>query len=153
MRRKNHMMIQHLLLLALAILLILIFSMSFFRPSNQATSVVERFYSYEQEGNFSDSWDLFHPYMKEKFPKASFIQDRAHVFIGHFGAESFTFEVGKSKKLKNWKAAEDQPAFKTVYEFTVTQSYTGKYGKFSFKQYVYVVKHKNKWTIVWNYNK
>ena len=134
------------------VLLLIILRVFLFGFSNQATETVEKFYEYEQEGNFSDSWNLFHPYMKQKFTKSAFIQDRAHVFIGHFGAETFTYEISKAEKFDKWKPADGQNAVKNGYKIIVTQKYNGKYGKFNFQQEVYVVMHKGKWTILWDYN-
>lgn len=121
-------------------------------PSQQARAAVEKFYNYEQKGSFSDSWELFHPYMKQKFTKSAFIQDRAHVFIGHFGAETFTYEISKAEEFEKWKPDESQKTLNNGYKVIVTQSYNGKYGKFHFQQEVFVVKYKGVWTILWNYN-
>jgi hypothetical protein len=49
------------------------------------------FYEYEQLEDYSRSWELFHSSMKERFPKGDYIQDCVHVFIGHFGADTFEF--------------------------------------------------------------
>ena len=151
--RKSKRIQQFIVLALLAFLVLVVLTSIRLSGSPKPRSVVEKFYAYEQSGSFSDSWELLHPYMKDKFPKASFIQDRAHVFIGHFGAESFKYEVGDEKKVENWRAAKDQPPFKTAYHFEVTQFYQGKYGKFSFTQEVYVVKHKKDWRILWDYNR
>lgn len=120
-------------------------------PSDKAEIVVKEFYSFEQNGNYSDSWNLFHPYMKEKFPKAAFIQDRAHVFIGHFGAETFSYEIEDSIEVTDWKPAKGEKPFHHAYKFIVKQNYNGKYGKFSFSQEVYVVKYKKEFLILWDY--
>lgn len=113
---------------------------------------VDQFYSYEQDGNFADSWKLFHPYMKKKFPKPSFIQDRSHVFIGHFGAETFSYDIGEPEEIEGWTMEKEQKPFKIVYKFQVRQNYKGKYGAFSFQQDVFVVEHKEQWVILWDYN-
>jgi hypothetical protein len=119
----------------------------------QAQETVDEFYSFEQDGNFADSWKLFHPYMKQKFTKSSFIQDRSHVFIGHFGAETFTYEISEPEEIEGWRMEEGQKSFKSAYKFQVMQNYKGKYGAFSFQQDVFVVKHKEQWVILWDYNK
>jgi hypothetical protein len=153
MRRRRHFLNKHTFIIMIVIAFISIAVRAvWLSPSNSAEAVVDQFYSYEQKNNYSDSWELFHPFMQEKFPKTAFIQDRSHVFIGHFGAESFNYTVSKAKKVENWKAAKGEPAFKVAYHFQVTQTYNGKYGKFSFIQEVYTVKHKGKWLILWDYN-
>jgi hypothetical protein len=153
MRRKRPFRHQHAVIFGVIIIIFLIIIKSVFLPfGNSAEATVEKFYSYEQKNNYSDSWELFHPYMKAKFPKPSFIQDRSHVFIGHFGAESFTYKISDAEKVENWRPAKGEPAFKVAYRHLVTQYYVGKYGKFSFVQEVYTVKHKGEWAIVWDYN-
>ena len=58
------------------------FKFLFSSSDKQAQEIAEEFYSYyEQEGEFSSSWELFHSSMKQKFTKGHYIQDRAHVFM------------------------------------------------------------------------
>lgn len=83
--------------------------------SGKSCCTVDQFYPYEQESNFSGSWKLFHQYMKEKFPKAAYIQDRSHVFIGHFGAETFSYEISEAEELNGWKAARGEKPFKAAF--------------------------------------
>lgn len=151
MRRKQHLKI---IILVICILSVFLFSIRLIilSPAKKAETIVSKFYSFEQDGNFSDSWNLFHPFMKEKFPKSAFIQDRAHVFIGHFGAETFSYEIGDPTEVKGWKPAKGEKSFKNAYKFLVKQNYSGKYGKFSFNQEVYVVKYKKELVILWDYN-
>ena len=141
-----------LLLLIAGTLIFMLLRILFSSPSSEAKFVVDQFYAFEQEANFSASWNLFHPYMKEKFPKAAYIQDRSHVFIGHFGAETFSYEISEAEHLEGWRAAKGKKPFKSAYKFEVIQMYTGKYGKFSFLQQVYVVEKNKEWVILWNFN-
>ncbi|KKB44104.1 hypothetical protein [Bacillus thermotolerans] len=121
-------------------------------PGEEAWATVNEFYQYEQEGNFSESWELFHPFMKEKFDKGHYLQDRAHVFMNHFGVETFEYSLDDPVELEIWKPAEDGPEFKIVYRVTVVQQYKGKYGNFSIEQDVFVVEEKDEWLVMWNYN-
>ncbi|MDQ1144244.1 hypothetical protein QE429_001071 [Bacillus sp. SORGH_AS 510] len=114
--------------------------------------MVEEFYSYEQEGDFANSWALFHSSMKKKFSKGNYIQDRAHVFMNHFGVETFSYTMGELEELKDWKMSKTGPSLKNVYKVPITQTYKGKYGNFDLKQEVFVVEEKGKWTILWDYN-
>ncbi|PLS17812.1 hypothetical protein CVD28_08925 [Bacillus sp. M6-12] len=143
-------------LIVITIIMVLFFSFLFIRifdsPEKLAKEMVDEFYSYEQEGNFAESWDLFHPLMKEKWNKTTYLQDRAHVFIGHFGTESFEYNIKEIGEVEDWQMDKDTPSFKKAYKFKVTQTYKGKYGKFSFEQEVYVINNKGKCQIVWNYN-
>jgi hypothetical protein len=43
-------------------------------PSRQALQVVEEFYEYEQLGDYSRLWELFHSSIKEDFPKGGYIK-------------------------------------------------------------------------------
>lgn len=124
-----------------------------FSPSSDAKNIVQDFYDYEQEGNFSKSWYLFHSKMKERLPKSFYIQDRAHVFMNHFGVETFDYEIEDVEKVENWKMSIDSPSFEVAYKVSVTQTYKGKYGNFDIKQNVFVVKEKKEWKILWDYKK
>ena len=119
--------------------------------SAQAKRVVDQFYSYEQKGEFGKSWELFHETMHQKFDKGAYIQDRSHTFIGHFGADTFSFKIDGGKKKKNFKIQKDADPIGDVYTFTVTQTFLGKYGHFDFVQYVYVAKQEKDWVILWDY--
>ncbi len=135
------------------IILLAVFVKSvFFSAKDQANKVVEEFYTYEQKGDFTKSWELFHPYMKERWDKTAYINDRAHVFMGHFGAETFDYSIEFVDKFKEWKMSKDSKLFQIAYKFKVLQAYKGKYGKFTFQQEVYVVQNKDKWQILWDYN-
>ena len=134
-------------------LLVLISSINYlFSPSYQSKKVVEAFYTHEQVGDFADSWELLHPFMKDRWSKTQFMTDRLHVFIGHFGTETFQFTIEEDTKIKDWKMAEEVEPFDVAYKFTVIQTYKGKYGKFSFLQEVYVAKDEEEWRILWDYN-
>ncbi|CAM3981812.1 hypothetical protein [Mesobacillus zeae] len=152
MRRRNTPPLFKLLLFVVLFLLIVLLGFGLFSPERQAKRTVEKFYSQEQEGNFSESWELLHPFLKEKFPKAVFIQDRTHVFMGHFGANTFSYTISGGDKIKAWRMEKGRRAFKEGFRFQVTQSYQGKYGKFNFQQDVVVTKEKGQWLILWDYN-
>ena len=123
-----------------------------FSQSYEPIDVVKAFYTYEQERNYSDSWELLHPIMKERWSKTDFMTDRLHVFVGHFGTDTFEFSVGEPEEISNWKMNKEAQLVDTVYKFNVVQTYRGKYGKFSFVQEVYVTKEEEEWRILWDYN-
>ncbi|WP_204412933.1 hypothetical protein [Bacillus tianshenii] len=137
----------------LLIIIVLIFKLIFSIGNNTAEGTVHQFYEYEQEGDFGRSWELLHPVMQEKFGRSAYFQDKAHVFIGHFGAETFSYEVSDVKKLKDWRMEKEGEIFETVYEYEVELNYRGKYGHFLYIQYVYVVKEEKEWRILWDYKK
>ncbi|ENH97854.1 hypothetical protein J416_03291 [Gracilibacillus halophilus YIM-C55.5] len=78
--------------------LMIFFIFQFFSSERKARNVVEQFYQYEQSGDFAQSWDLFHSYMQDKFDKSTYVQDRAHVFLDHFGVPTFEVSMGDTKK-------------------------------------------------------
>jgi hypothetical protein len=121
-------------------------------PDKEAIAVVSEFYQFEQEGEFSSSWNLFHSTMKEKFSKGHYIQDRAHVFMNHFGVETFDFTISEPENVDQWKMSKNGHVIKNVYKILVTQTYKGKYGNFDLKQEVFAVEEKEEWKIIWDYN-
>src|SRR5690606_17000067 len=155
MKRTNRRPMLILLLLIIISLLCCYLFYTFFlnTPSNQAENAVEEFYSYEQEGAFSDSWEMFHPFMKERFEKGHYLQDRAHVFLNHFGVNTFTFSIEDAEVVHDWQIEEDAGTIDEVYHIPVTQYYQGKYGNFSIVQDVYVTNLDEEWTILWDYKK
>ena len=155
MSRKSSKLKGLVMGVALLLCMVIIFMLlkgAMMTPEKQAASVIEEFYMYEQEGEFSSSWNLFHPTMKERFGKGAYIQDRAHVFMNHFGVETFAFSMGEPEHIKEWKMSKTGPAMKSVYKIIVTQTYKGKYGNFDLEQEVFAVKEKEEWKIVWDYN-
>ena len=148
-RRQNPV---PLFLIGLAIVLF-IFSIGklFETDGRKAASVVKEFYKHEQHQQHSHAYDLLHPIVQNKFSKTSFIQDRNHVFFGHFGAEAYSFHIKKGSKKKNWRAEKDGDVLHNVRHFTVEKEYRGKYGHFFFIQEVYVVKEEGEWLIVWDF--
>ena len=89
--------------------------------------------------------------MKEKFAEGPYVQDRAHVFVTHFGVKTLTYTLSKPKKVKNWKMSKESPSFKTAYILTVIQTYKSKYGNFDIHQNVILVKENGGWEIMWDY--
>lgn len=122
-----------------------------FSPGNQAERIVDQFYSYEQQGKFAESYNLFHSSMKERFEKGYYLQDRAHVFMNHFGVTTFSYSLSKANRLENWQMSEEAEPLEVVYQVTVTQSYKGKYGNFALVQDVFATKEDDNWTVLWNY--
>ena len=150
-RQRNNLLL--FVIIAICALLVLISSVNhLFSPSYKSKKVVEAFYTHEQGGDFADSWELLHPLMKERWSKTQFMTDRFHVFIGHFGTETFQFTIDEGNEIKDWKMAEDVQPVEVAYKFNVIQTYKGKYGKFSFLQEVYVAKDEEEWRILWDYN-
>ncbi|MCM3567356.1 hypothetical protein [Neobacillus mesonae] len=150
MAKKTGLIKVMIAVLMLAVIFLL-WKWFFSSSGGQAEEAVNQFYLYEQEGDFSKSWELFHPAMKKKFNKGNYIQDRAHVFMNHFGVETFTYSLGEPEKLDSWKMSKTGPDLKNVYKVPVTQIYKGKYGHFDLQQDVFAVEEKGEWKILWDY--
>ncbi|ALX50277.1 hypothetical protein [Lentibacillus amyloliquefaciens] len=140
-------------ILVLAIIGAFIFMLIHQSADDEATEAVTEFYSYEQEADFSASWEMFHPIMKEKFDKIDYLQDRAHVFLNHFGVETFSFTVGEATEIEDWTIENDAEVIDTVYQVPVSLGFKGKYGNFSLVQNTFATKVKGEWKILWDYKK
>ncbi|SFB33096.1 hypothetical protein SAMN04488072_11651 [Lentibacillus halodurans] len=128
-----------------------IFFLFYKSSEKQAIEAVETFYTHEQNADFSDSWEMFHPFMKEKFDKAHYLQDRAHVFMNHFGVTTFSFSVEEANEIKDWKPEVDAATIDVVYKVIVEQYYQGKYGNFTLVQNVFATEIDGEWKILWDY--
>lgn len=153
MRRRRGQATPLLLVLAGAILL-LVFVISLFNisPEDEAERLVTEFYEYEKDADFGRSWELFHPLMKKRFDKSSYIQQRNHVFVGHFGTDTFKYTIGDVEKMKSWKMAKNATTLHDVYKVPVTQTYKSTYGTFTIHQDIFVTEEKGNWGIIWSYN-
>ena len=152
MRRQRNNSLLFVIISICSVLALVIFINYLFSPSYKSKKVVAAFYTHEQKGDFARSWELLHPYMKGRWDKAQFMSDRYHVFVGHFGTDKFQYTIKKDNKMKDWKMTEESQTLDIVYKYTVTQTYKGKYGRFSFVQEVYVAKDEEEWRILWDYN-
>ncbi|MBM7649301.1 hypothetical protein JOC78_002254 [Bacillus ectoiniformans] len=150
-KRRNKPRLLMILLLAAGGIL-LFFSIFGSSSGQEAKEAVNAFYQYEQAGDFSKSWELFHSDMKKQFPKGSYIQDRANVFMNHFGVETFAYTLNDAEEIKNWRMSKESAAYSSVYKVTVTQTYIGKYGRFRIGQDVFAVKEQKEWKLLWDYN-
>lgn len=119
---------------------------------NKQEKLVEQFFELEQEGDYGSSWELFHSQMKQQFNKDQYIQSRAHVFMQDMDANGFTFELGGTDELKEWKSSEGGSTLKNVHEVVVYQTFHTKFGKFTIEHPCYVAKEKGEWKLLWDYN-
>jgi len=126
-------------------------SVSLFGPPEPVT-VVNEFYQYEQSGDFGSSWELFHSQMKERFPKQSYIQRRAHVFMQDFGVNSFQFETGSPETVSSWRMASQSPMFSEVVKIPVWLSFRSDFGDFRIKQNVFLAKEDSQYRMLWEYS-
>ena len=153
MRHRKKIKPKHLAAVCFLVMLLLCLFALFLKnvSPNQAKRAVEHFYTLEQKGEFASSWGLLHKDLQTRFPRKDYVTDRSHVFMSHFGADTFQFKIEEGDKKDKWRASPDGPTYKDVYSYTVKQNYHGKYGRFTFVQYVYVAKEKGEWRILWDY--
>ncbi len=153
MKKQPTAAIRLILLIFFIILGLLFIGKLFFAsPKQQASAAVNQFYTFEQDGDFYSSWSLFHSLMQNKLAKGPYMEDRAHVFMNQFDVETFTFDVSKPKKVKDWQMAGGAPVFELAYCMTVAQFYESKYGNFTIYQQVFAVEEEGEWRILWDYN-
>lgn len=124
-----------------------------FRTSdaNRAKAAVERFYAFEQSGDFGSSWELFHSRMKARFAKDAYIQARAYIFMQQLGVRTFTFEIGKAERLSAWRTEEGGDVLTGVYRMPVIQRMDTVFGTMELKQIVHVARDDGEWKLLWPY--
>ncbi|GAE28156.1 hypothetical protein JCM9140_4361 [Halalkalibacter wakoensis JCM 9140] len=120
--------------------------------SQKATKAIDSFYTYEQDTQYSSSYELFHPKMKERFTREHYMQTRGN-FIG---TNSFTYQISKPKKVRDWQMSADAEPFEEVYKVTVTKEIQGDStnGNYQIKQDVYVAENleTGDWELLWGFN-
>lgn len=117
----------------------------------EAATVAEAFYKFEQTGDFGSSWELFHPIMKERFPKSAYVQNRAHIFMQHFGVQTFKLEMAQPEREFDVPIIQGVKPFSEAYKIKVTQTYSGTFGQFDLVQNCYLVQDGKQWTLLWHY--
>ena len=153
-RRTAGFPIIPVLLITLAMLSVLLFLYNFVwsAGSAHAKEVVQQFYELEQSGDFGSSWELFHSQMKEKFPKETYIQQRARILMQDLGAKTFSFDVDGTEHLSAWSMGESSPAISDVYRLTVNQSFLSVFGELVLRQEVYATEENGDWKLLWSYH-
>lgn len=153
-RRRSSSILPQLTFIAFLFLIIWLIGHNFIQwlssgEADEATAVVNQFYSLEQAGDFGSSWELFHSQMKARYEKENYIQQRAHIFMQHFGVESFEFELGTSERIYNWRMTADSEELPEVYQIMVTLFYKSQYGDFKLVQPCYAAKEDEEWKLLW----
>lgn len=113
--------------------------------------VVEAFYLFEKEGDFGSAWELFHPSMQARFSKNAYVTERSHIYMSHFGVDTFSYELDGEEEVENFKMVKDGEVFPIAYYVEVSQTFKSKFGTFTVIQDVYAVKHEEEWKVVWNF--
>ncbi|SEQ21150.1 hypothetical protein [Piscibacillus halophilus] len=154
MRKGNGKAIMVLVLFVGIIILLFISFLSFTKSSEeQAAEAVHQFYKLEQKGTFSESWEMFHPQMQQKFEKSHYLQDRPHVFMNHFGVDTYTYTISDPTEVQDWSMESGVEPIDRAFLFKVYKTYKGKYGNFTIVQDVYTAEVQGEWSILWDYNK
>jgi hypothetical protein len=143
-----------LLLIVIGCILLILFFLSVLGDGKERSPdvVIEEFYQYEQNGDFGNSWEMFHSEMKKKFGKSSYIQTKNHVFLGHMGVDTFEVKVGEIEKIKKFSFSKDGLKFKNVRSAKVDLLFESQFGVLTISQVCYVAQEKGEWKILWNYD-
>ncbi|QLG42260.1 hypothetical protein HW560_31875 [Paenibacillus sp. E222] len=157
-RRNRNALLKKIGFIALVLLLLWLIGRTIpylFRADapDEAVAIAQEFYEYEQTGDFGSSWELFHPLMKERFPKSVYLQSRAHIFMQHFGVETFELEMEKPEREFDVTVIDGVKPFAEAYRISVTQKFSGTFGQFQIVQDCYIVKDGDDWTLLWYYPK
>ncbi|MFD2044825.1 hypothetical protein ACFSTA_14170 [Ornithinibacillus salinisoli] len=150
--KSNQIVILFIMVIVVALAIFLFFTL-FKSSERNAIDTVRTFYEYEKNGSFAESWEMFHPFMKEKFDKGHYLQDRAHVFMNHFEVTTFAYSLEDAEKVTNWEMEENSEVIYEAYKVPVLQEYKGKYGNFTIIQDVYATEVEGEWVILWDYRK
>jgi hypothetical protein len=140
-----------ILIIPVAILVALIFFFLIPSEPQKAKKVVDAFYTYEQNAQFSAAYDQFHPKMQERNSRGRYIENRGK-FVG---VEGFPYSLSKPKKVKDWSMSEGSEPFETSYKVTVTKEIRDQdNGNYRLEQDVYVTQEleTNDWKILWDFN-
>lgn len=151
LRRRSNKLPFLLIVIGLILLIIIVFK---FIPSlgeKEPTDVVDAFYHYEQEGDFGSAWELFHPVMQKKFTKNAYVTERSHIYMGHYGVDTFSYNLNDEKEIKSFKMAKGSETFPTATSITVEQTFKSKFGTFTVLQDVFAVEDEGEWKIVWEF--
>jgi hypothetical protein len=153
MRRRNSSKLP-ILIVVVAVILFVIFIIRVLSGVGEQDpkDIVEAFYHYEQEGDFGSAWEHFHPVMQERFSKNAYVTERSHIYMSHYGVETFSFELRDEEEVQNWKMAKDAEKFSNAYRVEVEQTFKSKFGTFNVIQDIYVVKDEEEWKVVWEFD-
>lgn len=152
MRRRSQIRLPVIIVVVVVILLvIMIVKVMPGLGKQDPNDVVAAFYQYEQEGDFGSAWELFHPVMQERFSKNAYVTERSHIYMSHYGVETFSFVLGKEEDVQNWKMAKDTEEFAYATRVEVEQTFKSKFGIFKVIQDIYVVEEDDGWRIVWEF--
>lgn len=155
-RRGTYLVKFFSLVIVVGVIALLFFSLQGMLQSSdekEAVNVVKEFYTYEQEGDFGSSWELFHSQMKEKYKKPDYVQARAHVFMQHFGTNTFKFKLSEPESNYDVQLIEGKEILGQVYVITVTQTYYSSFGNFQIVQPVYAAEESGDWKVLWTFQK
>lgn len=151
MRRRSNKL--PLIIVIIVIIVLLIITVRFLTGFGEKgpEDVVDAFYQYEKEGDFGSAWELFHPSMQERFTKNAYVTERSHIYMSHYGVDTFTFDLDGEEEVENIRMEKDGEVFQTAYYMKVHQTFKSKFGTFTISQDVYAVKHEEEWKVVWNF--
>ena len=114
---------------------------------------VDAFYAAEQQGDFGSAWELFHSDMHKRFSKESYIETRAHVFLNHFGVQTFQYTLEEPELVGEWRMDENSSKLVHVYKINVRSIFESPiFGRFVLSQNSFLAQESERWRLLWDYN-
>lgn len=119
---------------------------------SELQETVHAFYVAEQQGDFGSAWELFHSDMHKRFSKESYIETRAHVFLNHFGVQTFQFTMEEPELVGEWRMDENSSKLVHVYKINVQSIFQSPiFGRFELSQACYLAQEDGHWRMLWDY--
>ena len=141
---------QWLLLCVIGCLVTVLGGCGFFAKKESPTEWVEQFLTLEQQGDYGSAWEKLHPEIQQVWPKETYIQQRAKVFMDALGAQTFTFETGQVQTLENWISPLSGTTYADVHLVPTKLTFTSPFGTMSLLQNYYVVLENGQSYILWD---
>jgi len=135
---------------AVGCLLALLGGCVFFAKQESPTAWVEQFLTLEQQGDYGSSWEKLHPEIQHRWPKETYIQLRAKIFMDILGARNFVFETGKVQALNNWTSPLSNTTYTDVTLVPTKLTFTSPFGTVTLLQNYYVVQADGRYSILWD---
>lgn len=145
--RRSIIPVAGILVLVLVVVLLMI-QLWGASDARKAKAVVSQFYAHEHNGEYGSSWELFHPRMKQLYPKEAYIQARTQV-MQQLGAHNITFEISDGKRQATWRMTEETDPVSNAYRMEVTQQMNTVFGRLEIRQEVFAAKESGQWTLLW----
>ena len=114
------------------------------------TELVEQFLALEQQGDYGSAWEKLHPEIRQIWPKETYIQQRAKIFMDVLGARAFAYETGEVETLDDWTSPLTGTTYTDVHLVPTKLTFSSPFGTMSLLQNYYVVNDAAQGYILWD---